>query len=139
MSAALSTRNTVCVATSLHCAGVRASAIHSLMPHDIVKAELSRFRAGELDVLFNVEVWGQGVLLPAWALASRPQTQPPNKCCSSSASRDEAQLAGSLSAVDDAVGDERRACMSRVSSGVLVLCKLMPLDSSSNSSGNPVA
>jgi hypothetical protein len=37
-------------------AGVRASAIHSLMPHAVVRAELSRFRNGDLDVLFNVEV-----------------------------------------------------------------------------------
>jgi NAD-dependent dihydropyrimidine dehydrogenase PreA subunit len=38
--------------------GVRASAIHSLMPHDLVRAELTRFRRGDLDVLFNVEVGG---------------------------------------------------------------------------------
>lgn len=37
-------------------AGVRASAIHSLMPHEMVKADLARFRSGELDVLFNCEV-----------------------------------------------------------------------------------
>lgn len=43
--------------TVLLCAvGVRASAIHSLMPHDLVCAELTRFRKGDLDVLFNVEV-----------------------------------------------------------------------------------
>lgn len=45
------------MACGLMCAaGVRASAIHSLMPHDLVRAEVSRFRSGDLDVLFNVEV-----------------------------------------------------------------------------------
>lgn len=36
--------------------GVRASAIHSLMPYDVLKSELARFRSGDLEVLFNVEV-----------------------------------------------------------------------------------
>lgn len=30
------------------------------MPHDIMKGELVRFRRGELDVLFNVEVLTEG-------------------------------------------------------------------------------
>lgn len=43
-------------------AGVRASAIHSMMPYDIMRGELTRFRRGELDVLFNVEV-SEGAML----------------------------------------------------------------------------
>lgn len=46
-------------------AGVFASAVHSLMPHDTMKQELARFRAGELDVLFNVEVLTEGFDEPA--------------------------------------------------------------------------
>lgn len=40
--------------------GVRSSAVHSLMPYDVMKGELTRFRSGKLDVLFNVEVLTEG-------------------------------------------------------------------------------
>lgn len=37
-------------------AGVRASVIHSMMPREVMREELARFRVGDLEVLFNVEV-----------------------------------------------------------------------------------
>jgi hypothetical protein len=35
---------------------VRASVIHSMMPHEVMREELACFRAGDVEVLFNVEV-----------------------------------------------------------------------------------